>query len=407
MTPQHKAKLTKTRVERYPLAETDYVVWDTELRGFGVRVRPSGKRSYFLKYRVGGGRGGTARKPTIGAHGAITCDEARAIAKEWLAEVVKGGDPGGARVNKRRSLPVSNLCDRYMIEYAEPHKKASSIAEDQRLIDGRIRPALGSRKVLDLSRPDVMRFHQSLRSTPIEANRALALLSKMFNLAEVWGLRPDGSNPCRHVKRYAEKKRERFLSADELARLGKVLAEAEGAQAVPASAIAAIRLLALTGCRHSEIVTLPWGHVDWERSCLRLPSTKTGGHVVHLNAAALEVLQGIRRDPDDPFVIAGNKPGAPLTNLHRHWHNIRKRAKLTDVRLHDLRHGFASVGAAGGLSLPVIGALLGHTQAATTQRYAHLSADPLKQATEMIGERIAAAMRGEKAEVVELRRRRR
>ena len=226
------------------------------------------------------------------------------------------------------------------------------------------------------------------------------MLSKLFNLAEKWGYRPDGSNPCRHVDRYPEHKQERFLSTEELGRLGTALEQAEQARAEMPGVLAAIRLLAFTGCRLSEILTLKWGHVDFERTCLRLPESKSGAKVVRLSPPALAVLQGIERHNDAPYVITGREPGKHLINLRKPWHRIRERAGLHDVRLHDLRHSFASVGAAGGLSLPMIGALLGHTQAATTQRYSHLADDPLRQANDMIGERIAAAMERKTAEVV-------
>jgi len=250
----------------------------------------------------------------------------------------------------------------------------------------------------------VGRLHHSLRETPYQANLALALLSKMFNLAERWGLRPDGSNPGRHVERFKEHKRERFLSTAELACLGKVLTEAERYEVEPPGAIAAIRLLLFTGCRLSEILTLRWQEVDFERACLRLADSKTGAKVVHLNGPALEVLAGLEREEGNPYVILGGKPGAYLNDLEAPWQRIREGAGLPDVRLHDLRHSFASVGAGARLGLIMIGKLLGHTQAATTARYSHLDADPVKQASEVIGQRIAAALKGDRAKVVELRR---
>ena len=187
---------------------------------------------------------------------------------------------------------------------------------------------------------------------------------------------------------------ERFLSNEELARLGDVLAEAERTRTDNPSAIAAIRLLLFTGCRRSEILTLKWEHVDFEGQCLRIPESKTGSKTVYLSPPALEVLAGIDREERGPYVITGAKPGSHLVNLTKPWQRIRKKAELEGVRIHDLRHSFASMAVAGGLSLPVIGALLGHTQPATTHRYAHLAADPLKQAANLTGNRIAAAMAG-------------
>ncbi len=223
-------------------------------------------------------------------------------------------------------------------------------------------------KVATVTRADVTRLHYAMRQTPGAANRALALLSKMFNLAEKWSLRPDGSNPCRHVEKNAERKIERFLSPEEFACLGDVLVEAERTQTVLPSALAAIRLLAFTGCRLSEVLTLRWDWVDWERGCLRLPDSKTGQKTLYLGAPALDVLSRIERQPDNPFVITGRNPNTHLVNLRKPWHRIRKKAGLDGVRIHDLRHSFASFGAGAGLSLPMIGKLLGHTQAQTTAR---------------------------------------
>jgi integrase len=232
-----------------------------------------------------------------------------------------------------------------------------------------------------------------MRSTPGAANRVLALLSKMFNLAERWGLRPDHTNPCRHVERYVERKMERFLSPEELARLGAALAAAERGETEMPSAIAAVRLLAFTGARAGEVLGLRWEHVDLQSGCLRLPMSKTGRKVIHLNEPAIGVLAELaERKTDNPWVIEGAKPGSPLVNIRKPWHRLREAAGLPDVRLHDLRHSFASVAVAGGLSLPVIGALLGHSQPATTARYAHLAADPLRAAAEAVGTRLGAAM---------------
>ena len=301
-----------------------------------------------------------------------------------------------------------------------------------------------------------------MKDRPGAANRCLALMSKMFNLAEKWGLRPDGSNPTRHVEKYPERKFERFLSEAELACLGMALAEADrgakrrrrkaghGRRAASehTSAIAALRLLIFTGCRRGEILTLKWQHVDFERGCLMLPDSKTGAKLVPLGAPALELLSQLPRTDGNPYVLPGSVRGEHYVGLPKAWRGIRARATvlslaqhddervsglierltadlgraptlvqvrraaeqeevelpagLADVRLHDLRHSFASVGAGLGESLPVIGALLGHRATATTARYAHLSDDPLKAGADRIAGRIAAAMRGEPSKVVAL-----
>jgi integrase len=211
-------------------------------------------------------------------------------------------------------------------------------------------------------------------------------------LAEKWGLRLDGTNPCRHVEKYPERKLERFLTAEELARLGETLLQAEQTRTELPSALTALQLLLFTGCRLSEILTLRWDYVDLDAKCLRLPDSKTGAKTVYLSEPALEVLRSIGRNSSNPFVIMGAKPGSHLINLRKPWGRIRAKADLRDVRIHDLRHSFASVAVAGGLSLPTIGALLGHSQPATTHRYAHLAGDPLREATNIIGNRIATAL---------------
>jgi integrase len=392
-------RITKRIVDAAKPGEQEYLVWDNEIAGFGLRVYPSGRKVYCLKYRVGGGRGGTVRKPSIGVHGAITADQARSIAKDWYAEIRRGGDPGATRKNERHAPRMNNLFERYLSDHARPHKKASSIEEDERLIRLFLRPAFERSKVSEVTRADVDAFHKGLSEKPYRANRSIALLSKAFNLAEIWGWRSDGSNPCRHVRKFKEKRRERFLSQQELARLGSALAAAErgkvtSPRGAPISpyAVAAIRLLIFTGARRGEILGLRWEHVNFEEGRFELPDSKTGAKFVYLPPAALQLLQVLPRIEDNPHVIVGGKPGAALVNLKEPWDAIRKAADLDDLRIHDLRHSFASVGATGGMSLPIIGALLGHKETATTARYAHLSDDPLRSAANTIGSKIADAL---------------
>jgi integrase len=384
-------KLTKRVVEAVKLdPERELFIWDTELPGFGLRVYPSGRRIYIAQYRTKTGR---QRRAVIGPHGPVTAESARSTVRNMLAEVHKGGDPAGEASAARTAPTMAELCDRYLDEHASQHKKESSAVEDRRLISNLLRPSLGRRKAVNLDRQDVLKLHQSLRDTPYQANRVLALLSTMMTLAERWGLRPDGSNPCRHVQKFKEHKRERFLSEEELARLAETLTEIEQAQSELPSVVPAIRLLLFTGARRSEILTLRWEHVDLDGQCLRLPDSKTGAKVIYLPPAGLEVLACLEQQEGNPYVIVGGKPGAHLVNLQKPWRRIRAKAGLDDVRIHDLRHSFASMAVAGGLSLPVIGALLGHSQPQTTARYAHLADDPLKQAVNITGGRIAAAMR--------------
>lgn len=387
-------KLTKRVVDGLePPDQRDDILWDSQLPGFGLRIKPSGRRTYILQYRNPQGR---SRRFTIGLHGPFTPDQARQEAKLLLADVARGLDPAESRKQDRDTLSLADLADRYMTEHAEPKKKPKSVKEDRRLWDQYVLPALGKRNVKDITRADVAKLHSSVgKKTPTTANRVLALLSKAFNLAEVWGIRPDGSNPCRHVKRFKERRVERFLSSEELARLGAVLTETERDQTEMPSVVLAIRLLALTGCRLGEILSLRWEHVDLRRGLLLLPDSKTGKKTVPLGAAAIEILTEAPRESENPYVVIGRRPGRPLVNLQLPWRRIREKAGLSDVRLHDLRHSFASVGASGGMGLPIIGALLGHSEPQTTQRYAHLSASPLKEAADRISSEIASGLRGE------------
>lgn len=387
-------KLTKRVIDAAKPADKRFAINDSEIPGFKVYVHPSDRKSFHLRYRVGGGAGGTIREPKIGEMGQITLEQARDIAADWSAIVRQGGDPSADRNAIRTAPKMVDLFERYLSDHARSHKKASSVANDERLIEKRLLPSLGRKKVQAVMRADVADLHHALAETPYEANRVLSLLSKALNLAEVWGWRPDGTNPCRHVKKFSEKKRKRFLSQVELARLGDALRSAESGELGPVSvsAVAAIRLLVLTGARKGEILGLRWTWINWEAARIDLPDSKTGEKAIHLPPAALSILQGLTQIDGNPHVLAGGKRGAALVNLKDPWGLIRKAADLEDVRIHDLRHSFASVGAAGGMSLPVIGALLGHTQAATTQRYAHLSDDPLRAAADQIGGKIADAM---------------
>lgn len=395
-------KLTKRLVEAIEPEAKDLIIRDSELKGFIIKVTPKGKRVYMLYYRTKEGR---ERKPVIGVHGIIKCEQARDKAQHWLTIVNQGGDPSLDKQTERKNIILSELATRYLEQHAEPKKKPKSVRSDKISLRLYILPAIGKISVSALTVKDVTDLHHALRTKPITANRCIALLSKMLNLAEKWGIRADAGALCRHIEKYEEKKRDRFLGIEEITRLGQVLAEEEIAGRETPNILAAIRMLILTGCRLSEILTLRWEHVDFGNHCLRLPDSKTGAKVVYLAPAALEVLSTIERRDNNPHVIIGKKDGACLVNLQKPWGRLRKKAALENVRLHDLRHSFASMGAASGLSLPIIGALLGHTQASTTQRYAHLVGDPLKQAAGVIGGKISAAMTGKKAEVIALQKR--
>ncbi len=378
-------RIGKRAVDAVKPGDADFVCWDRDLTGFGLRVRKSGRKVYVVQTRVDG----KLRWFTIGQHGPLSPDEARRKALEILAGARNGID---AREEVRPADDAPTMRDlgrRFLDEYVPVHCKPSTAAEYQRSVRLFVDTTIGDLRVDRVQRKDIAALHHGLRDKPYQANRTLGVLSKMFSLAEVWGWRPDASNPCRHVRRYKEHKRERFLSPEETIRLGEVLREAE---AEMPSAVAAFRLLLLTGCRMSEIRDLRWEHV--KKDCIELPDAKTGGRVVPLGPEARAVLSGISQEDGNPWVIAGRLPGSHLTDLQRPWRRIRKLAGLEDVRIHDLRHSFASRALALGESLTMIGKLLGHTQVQTTARYAHLARDSIQTAASRITQSIGSNLTG-------------
>ena len=388
-----RGKITKRSVDALKPAidGTEAMVWDTVLKGFGVRVQGGAAKSYILHYRAGTGRAAPLRKLTIGRHGSPwTPDTARREARRLLGMVENGADPAADRMARKAAPTMAEFTERFLAEHAEAKRKASTAAEYRRLMDKIVLPTLGKRKLADIARSDITRLHHANRSAPYQANRVLAVLSKMFNIAERCGLRPNGSNPCRHVEKYAERKRERMLSPAELARLGDALVAYDGSP----YAAAAVKLLVFTGARLGEVLGLRWEWIDFERAEVRLPDSKSGAKTIHLPPPALAVLTELPRIEGNPHVIAGGREGAAWVNLEKPWRAIRKAAGLDDVRLHDLRHAFASVAASSGMGLPIIGKMLGHTQAQTTARYAHLANDPVKAAAATVAGKIAAAMTG-------------
>jgi integrase len=386
-----RGKITKRTVDALRPAGDgrELVLWDRELAGFGVRVQRGGAKTYILKYRAGAGRDAPLRKVTIGKHGSPwTPEQARSEARRLLGLVAHGKDPAAAKAAARAAPTVAELAAKFLAEHVEAKRKASTAREYRRLLEHVALPAIGKKRVAEVTRQDIARLHHARRATPTEANRTLACLSTMFTLAERWGLRPDGSNPCRHVEKYPQRRRERFLSAEELARLGDVLASYDDSPYYAS----AIKLLVFTGARLGEILGLRWQWIDFERGEARLPDSKTGAKTLHLPPPALAVLADLPRVEGNPHVIVGGVAGAALVNLEKPWRAIRERAALEDVRLHDLRHSFASIAVSGGMGLPIIGKMLGHTQAQTTQRYAHLASDPVKAAAATVAGKIAAAM---------------
>jgi integrase len=416
MARSDKRRINTTLIESLEGAENEYTVRDDNLPGFGVRVRPTGATSFVFTYRAGKGRGSTVRRYTIGDVRKMAPEQARKEAKRLLGLVASGHDPVAEQAAQPAGIPIAELAARFMAEHTEAKRKARTAEFYRDILDRIVVPQFGSKAADKVTRAEVAKLHHELRQTPFQANRVLAVIGSMYTFADRIGLVPEGFNPSRRIEKYKETRRERFLDANELDRLGNTLREAETVglpwqvdETKPRSkhlpkehrtkidpfAIAAIRLLILTGARLREILHLKWEHVDLERGLLLLPDSKTGRKTIILNAPAKSVLAALHRV--GAYVIVGKSAGKPRADLHRPWRAIAKHAELEGVRIHDLRHTHASIGAASGMGLPIIGKLLGHTHASTTQRYAHLDNDPLKKASEHIGNEIARQM-GEKTD---------
>lgn len=394
-------KLTKRTVESVQPGEKDIFLRDSELKGFVCKVTPRGRRVYMYCYRDKGGR---SRKPAIGEHSpGLTCDQAREIAKDWAQQVREGRAPSMEKKEARQMMTLAQFAEVYL-ERQAAHLKPRSIEEEKRIWHKNVLPQLGTLRLNAVTRHDIDRLHQSMRDTPYMANRVLELLRRSLNLATEWGYVSGQENPCRNVKKFKEQSRERFLSSEELARLGDVLRQCEAEQVEMQSAVRALRLLTLTGCRKNEILQLRWDWIDFEHGKIDFPDSKTGKKSVYLNPPAIELLQQVEPLPDNPYVCPGKGGIGHLVNIQKSWNRIRGRAGLSDVRLHDLRHSFASVAAASGMSLYMIGKMLGHKDSSTTEKYAHLVGDPLREAATQIGNRIAATMEGRKAEVIPIRK---
>ncbi|MCA1300682.1 tyrosine-type recombinase/integrase [Stappia indica] len=419
-----KDRLTKTAVERAEPRERDYMVWCGKMQGFGCRVWPSGKKTFVAQYRVAG----RERKKTIGTYGVLTVEQARKEAEKYLALARTGQDLAGEERRARAEMSVGELCSEYL-RHGVALKKGSTVKTDIGRINGHILPLLGRKKISAVTRADIERFMHDVakgktaKDRKIEkgrsiirggegtATRTVRLLGGVFSYAITQGYLT--ANPCAGVKKFPDKSNERYLTQDEIDRLGATLTVAEmvglpwhlndGARSkhrpkaeqnlrekVSPHVTGAIRLLLLTGCRLREILHLKWREVDFQRKDLDLPDSKTGRKVVYLSDAALEVLRALPKV--GTYVVLGKQPDKPRSDLKRPWERISRHAGIEDVRLHDLRHTFASVQVQRGASLPMIGALLGHKSTSTTARYAHLADDPLRRALNAGSESLTGAM---------------
>ena len=387
------AKLTTTTISKRTVEALkvgkDTVFWDSELSGFGVRVYPSGSKYYVVQTRAGGR---AAKRVTVGRHRIVTAEEARRRAALIIARIKAGEEPAPEplAVTLADSPTVGDLARVYLDEHVAARCKPKTAAMYRLIVNRHLLPALGKTPALAVDHARVTELHHSLRATPVMANEVVGTISRIWNAAENRGLVPEASNPCRLVVRNRERRRERFLSEEEFRRLGRLLAEAETRKGVSVHAVAAIRLLLLTGCRRNEILNMRWSDVDLEARELNLVDSKTGARTVPLSPEAVEVLLNIPRMDGNPYVIPGKIRGKHLRNLNDPWDLIRKRAGIEDMRLHDCRHSFASRALALGEGLPMIGKLLGHARVETTARYAHLARDSVRESAIRISDSIAA-----------------
>jgi integrase len=369
------------------------LVWDSDVKGFGLRCQKSSKR-FILATRAKGRTVWFA----IGDAGTWTPTKARREAQRLLRELpVK--DAEMLRRNPRGLMTVDSLADRYEKEHIDVHNRKSTAKGFKRLLKKHIRPALGKRAIVEVTSADAAKLHHSLRKTPRSANQALAVLSKMFSLAERWHLRPLNSNPAKGIQRFRETKRERFLSDAELVRLGQALAELQASGEIAPGIATAVRLLALTGCRLSEIRNLTWDDVDAASATLRIRDAKAGPRAHAIGATTLALLEIL---PRGSAYVAWVNPKAPISVsvMEKAWAKIRERAGLADARLHDLRHTFGTAAGQTGASAFLVRDALGHKTLAMTGRYVNKDADPLRQLADRVSNRIGAALAGNEAEIM-------
>ena len=431
-------RITKRAVDalRCPADRDRVFLWDDDLSGFGVAAMPSGTKVYVAQYR----QHGRSRRMKLGEHGRLTPDEARSMAKKVLGAVEDGKDPIEERRTKQNTRTFKELADDYLRLHVATKRKDRTHEEYERQLKLHIFPAIGSKSVTSVSKSDVARLHGGMADRPGAANRCLALIDAVWNWAVRRGEIPGLPSPTHGLDRNPEQSLERYLTLDELRRLGRAMGEAETtglpwvinengpkakhlpkanrARVIDPYAVATIRLLMLTGARLREILHARWEYVNSERGIMFLPDSKTGKKPIYLSDAALDVLGHIPRVTGNPYIIPGLKKGKPRADLKKPWAAIVRAAGLMEkvekrgrdgkplktkdgkpvmglrptVRLHDLRHTFASMGVGSSLGLPIVGKLLGQSQQSTTERYAHLDAAPMHKAANLIGAQISAAM---------------
>lgn len=380
-----KVKITKRVVDGAKPMDKRYLIQDSEIPGFALKVEISGQKIYIFDYRRGSGRSAKKRRLTIGKHGSITPDQAREAAIDASIKVRNNEDPQSEKTQK--SLYFEDIFEKYLDDYVAPNNKSSTHKDKKAYFENYFKQYFKNLEIDKVTKRDILSFQNSYRSTPYLANRMLACLSHFFNFCEDWDYIDKGDNPCRRVKRFKETARERYLSEKEVKRLLDTLNKIDEDEYV----IALFKLIIFTGARLGEILTAKWEYFDKKKKYLDLPDSKTGAKKIYLNDVAIQIIADIKKVPKNPYIIISKKTkNTHLSRPKTQWARICKEAKIKDCTIHDLRHAFASFGVMAGLSLEEIGQLLGHKSTQTTKRYAHLIDTHRNEIAEKISSKIDA-----------------
>ncbi|GHE45971.1 integrase [Camelimonas fluminis] len=389
-----KIKLTKTAVDAATAQERDYELRDTMVPGFLVKVTPTGRKTFMLAYVANNGQ---RRKPAIGRYGELTVDQARNIAQDWLAEVRRGVDPSAERDAARKALTVKELFDRFITDYSEDRNKPSTVKSNRGYGKRYIIPILGQLKVPDVTRADISHLMKKMSKSPTNANRVLAAVRKMFNMAEVWGLRPDGSNPCRHIPKFPERGKTRLIADGELRKLYEYLDRAEAEGLEHPFILLAVRLQFEFAARMSEILDMRWDWVDFDNRRVVWPDSKTGEMSKPMSAEAHRLFETAPRLEDSPFVCPSIfDPELPMSKhtYYQGWRRILDRAGVPHIGTHGIRHRAATDIANSGIPVKVGMALTAHKTVTMFMRYVHTEDDPVRAAAEAVAQRRQSVVTG-------------
>lgn len=384
------SRLTKSIIDNLKAENKTLLVSDKGgISGFYIEVYPSGRKTYYYFYRMKGEA--IKKRIKIGVHGNITCEEARSIAKGYAGDVSRGIDPQEKFIKEKeqkkideKDLTFKNFLPIFIERHSNVYNKLTTRKVNEYQFKSHILPFFGDKKLKAIIKEDILKFKDSLKTYQTTANRCLALLSCILNKAIAWDYLPEGHNPCLRVDKYQEKKKERFLDKNELKQLTKTLDFSKELKLSCSYVLGAIQMLTYTGCRKSEILTLKWADVQLDQNCIHLKDSKNGEKIVPLNSLSKSILESMERQPGNPYVFCGRKSGKHLTDPKKTWTKIRKMLDIEDVRMHDLRHTFASMAIKSGLGLYQVSKLLGHSNIQTTMRYAHIEKEELVKSAKMV-----------------------